>query len=725
MKMNGRLICALFCALTGSAIAAQTLTLTLDAAAAGPGKFAADEIRRQATAQGMTVGDDANAMRISITVGKDDKAVAEGYSIRVQNEGGRRIITVRGADAVGAMYGGLDIAEAIRTGTIDSLKDSDHTPYIKQRGLKFNIPLDVRTPTYTQREWPDSARLNVAEMWSNDFWREQFDDMARHRYNLISWWSMNPFPSIVKVPEFPSIHLADVQTATANKEEIIVVKKLTIDQKIQFWREVMQMAKDRGVDVYWFTWNAFIGPLEGKDGITTDKTAPRTIEYYRAAVRETIKTYPLLAGFGITAGEVMPEAEFKQISKEQWLWRTYGEGIRDGLKDTPDRPFRLIHRFHMAGLSDIRTAFAELPCPLDLSFKYAIAHMYSVPNPSMIQPVLPMLSPKLRSWLTVRNDDIHSFRWADVDYARAFIKAIPGEDKIAGFYMGPDGYHWGRDFITKNPDGPRQTVMQKQWLSFALWGRLAFEPDLSAATFERLTAARFPGADASRLTAAWADASKTFPYITRFFWGDIDVKWFPEACRRRDGFYTVRNFVEGGTMPGAGVLNIIEWRTGLPAKQMPPGVTPLEIATTLENNATKALKALPGLQRATITPAASAREYAATLNDIEAMSHLGLYYAAKIRGACDLALFDKSGDVKQRASAVRNLEAALNHWKNYVAAYTRQYVQPVLFNRAGLVDLPKQSEDVAADVQMARDWKPGTIDETQIKRSGTEAGFRK
>jgi hypothetical protein len=161
------------------------------------------------------------------------------------------------------------------------------------------------------------------------------------------------------------------------------------------------------------------------------------------------------------------------------------------------------------------------------------------------------------------------------------------------------------------------------------------------------------------------------------------------------------------------------------AKQMPTGVTPLEIAATLDANATKALKALPKLQRATVAPAASAGEYTATLSDIEAMSHLGLYYAAKIRGACDLALFDKTGDVTQQASAVKHLEAALNHWKNYVAAYTRQYVQPVLFNRAGLVDLPKQTQDVAADVQMARDWKPGTIDEVQIKRSNTEAGFKK
>jgi hypothetical protein len=702
---------------------AASLDLANDPATGKPGKFAAEEIRREAAAKGMALGEDANATRISITVGKEGKAVAQSYSIRVQNEGGRRVITVRGADAAGAMYGGLDIAEAIRTGTLDSLKDSDHTPHIKQRGIKFNIPLDVRTPTYSA--WPDSARLNVPEMWSMDFWRELFDDMARHRYNLISFWSLNPFPSIVKVPEFPHVALEDVQSTDAKTGEHIVVKKMTIDEKIRFWRDVMQMAKDRGVEVYWFTWNVFLGAAEGKDGITKDKTAPRSIEYFRASVRETIKTYPLLAGLGITAGEGMPERDFSKISKEQWLWQTYGEGIRDGLKDTPDRKFRLIHRFHMTALSEIKKEFTQLPCPLDLSFKYAIAHMYSVPNPRMIKSVLPLLSPELRCWLTVRNDDIFSFRWADVDYVRAFIKAIPGEDKIAGFYMGPDGYHWGRDFITKNPDGPRQTVMQKQWLSFALWGRLAYEPDLPAATFERLTAARFPGADATRLTAAWADASKTFPYITRFFWGAIDVKWFPEACRRKDGFYTVRDFVEGETMPGAGVLDIIEWRTGLLAKQMPQGVTPLEIAATLEANATRALKALPDLQRATVTPAASAKEYTATLGDIEAMSHLGLYYAAKIRGACDLALFDKTGDAKQQASAVQHLEAALNHWKNYSAAYTSQYVQPVLYNRAGLVDIPKQTQDVAADVQTARDWKPGAINETKIKRSGTEKGFRK
>ena len=129
-----------------------------------------------------------------------------------------------------------------------------------------------------------------------------------------------------------------------------------------------------------------------------------------------------------------------------------------------------------------------------------------------------------------------------------------------------------------------------------------------------------------------------------------------------------------------------------------------------------------------LTPAAALAGSLELANDSATggpVAHLGLYYAAKIRGACDLVLFDKTGDAKQKASAVQHLEAALNHWKDYSAAYTRQYVQPVLFNRAGLVDIPRQTGDVAADVQMARDWRPGAIDEAAIKRSGTEAGFKR
>lgn len=690
--------------------------------------FAAEEIEK-ALKENPGIDFDV-ALRIAA-----DPSAPQAYEIRTTANNKAEVI---GADAVGAMYGGLEIAEKIRIR--QPFTNSKNKPHIAQRGIKFNLPLDLRTPTYSDPS--DAAQANIPIMWTMEFWKETFDDMARHRYNVISLWSLHPFPSMVKVPEFPNVALDDVwrtkEKLDANfsprTEDLVrpnmlknyeVVKTITIDEKIKFWQGVMQYAKDRGIDTYLFTWNIYLYGAEGKDGITDDFTAPKTMEYFRASVRQTMKTYPLLAGFGITAGEQMKKDDLNGMSSGEWLWKTYGEGIRDGLKETPDRKFRLIHRFHETGLGQIKNEFKDLPCPLDVSFKYAVAHMYSVPKPTMIDSLLPHLGPDLRSWLTVRNDDIYSFRWADVDFARAFIKGIPGEDKIAGFYMGPDGYVWGREFLSKDTPMPRQTVMQKQWLSFALWGRLAYDPEMPAETFEKMTAARFPGVDTDKLTSAWGKASMTFPYITRFFWGSIDLQWFPEACRRKSGFYSVRSFIEQMSMPGANVLTILDWRRDLREKKPHKGTTPLEIADTLYQNSSSALAALPALKSATIKNEAAGKEYLATLNDIESMSHLGLYYAAKIRSACDLALYDQSSDEKHKESSLKYIEAALAHWKDYSASYTSQYIQPVLYNRTGVVDIPGAIEDAEKDVRMVRNWKPGTIDEKNMKPIYSEKGFSK
>jgi hypothetical protein len=91
---------------------------------------------------------------------------------------------VIGADTAGAMYGGLDIAEAIRTGTLVSLKDSEHSPHIAKRGIKFNLPLDLRTPSYSDN--CSSAQANIPEMWNIDFWHELLDRMARDRFNVLT-----------------------------------------------------------------------------------------------------------------------------------------------------------------------------------------------------------------------------------------------------------------------------------------------------------------------------------------------------------------------------------------------------------------------------------------------------------------------------------------------------------------------------------------------------------
>ena len=138
------------------------------------------------------------------------KLEKEGFSLQVLN-GSRYIIMAN--DAAGLLYGGLELAEQIATSGLEGIKAVDQQkPYMAMRGTKFNIPLDVRTPSYT--DVSDAAQQNIAEMWNFDFWKEYIDNLARYRYNYISLWSLHPFPSMVKVPDYPDVALDDVQRST-------------------------------------------------------------------------------------------------------------------------------------------------------------------------------------------------------------------------------------------------------------------------------------------------------------------------------------------------------------------------------------------------------------------------------------------------------------------------------------------------------------------------------
>ena len=646
-----------------------------------------------------------------------ESAAAQSYSLRKRIDASGKTCVVLGADPAGAMYGGLDLAEAIRCEALDAIKDGRHSPYIARRGIKFNIPLDARTPSYSDAG--DAAQQNIPEMWSMDFWRELLDAMARYRFNVLTLWNLHPFPSMVKVPEYPDVALADVKRTTvkfdstyslcgtdmvrpAHLASLETLRKMTIEEKVRFWREVMQYAHDRGIEVYLFTWNIFVWGADGKYGITPDQSNPTTIDYFRKSVRDTLLTYPLLAGFGITAGENMQNLK-GDLSNEKWLWKTYGEGITDVKKLQPHRCVRLIHRFHQTDQTSVLADWKEYPGPFDFSYKYSVAHMYSSPTPPFVKKTLKELPANLRTWLTVRNDDIYSFRWGDPEYARAYIRAMPGPDKLAGYYMGPDGYIWGREFISTEPDSPRQLVTKKQWYSFMLWGRLSYEPTLPDTLFERTLAVRFPEVPAAKLFAASSAASKIIPQTTRFFWGDIDLKWFPEACTRHPcpkGFYTVKHFIAGETMPGSGILSIGASRDRLLMKKPMDGITPLEVALALKGHAAATLQLLSQMPEKVAD-----KELRLTLGDLKAMAHLGNYYAEKILGATDLALFDRTGKAELKESAVKHLREAMEHWKAYAAAAKRQY-RPQLLTRIGYVDLNALAEKARQDVEMAIEWKP-------------------
>ena len=646
---------------------------------------------------------------------------SEGFSIRVvrcSSEGPRQV-WVLGQDAGGLMYGGLEVAELIRTRGLGAIADMDRNAHLAERGVKFNIPLDVRTPSYTDAG--ESAQENIATVWDMSFWREYIDRLARDRYNLVSLWNLHPFPSLVRVPEYPDVALDDVQRSTAKWDEYYstwavgldapdilrnaeTLKRLTMDEKIAFWREVMRYGRSRNVRFYVVTWNVFVNGTAGKYGITDAMGNATTADYFRRSMRELVLTYPDLAGIGLTTGEHMLDASAAE--KEDWVFRTYGQGVLDALAVEPQRKITFLHRQHEAGAAEIARQFAPLMAHPGVdfiySFKYAEAHALSSTRQNFHENFIKDVGDQPVLW-TLRNDDAYVFRWGAPDFVRQFIKNMPGKP-TRGFYYGSDQWIWAREFLDldRATDAPRQLEMTKHWYHWLLWGRLGYEPDLSNDRLVALLAERFRSADAGKMFAAWQDASMIYPITTGFHWGRFDFQWYiegsksrPDPARTPTGFHDLNRFISLPPHPATDNVSIPDYvkavRSGIPST----GTTPLQVAEKLHFHADRALANLEGSggrpnrqsSEATVgTTVATLGELHRTEEDIRAMAHLGKYYGYKIRAATELALYRATGDASHHTRLASELNQSALQWRTFSSIALAYYKNPMWLNRVGHVN---------------------------------------
>jgi hypothetical protein len=172
-----------------------------------------------------------------------------------------------------------------------------------------------------------------------------------------------------------------------------------------------------------------------------------------------------------------------------------------------------------------------------------------------------------------------------------------------------------------------------------------------------------------------------------------------EICSdQRKGFHTVEDFIKCPTMEASGLVSIAKYVSRSRAKQATGGTGPLEVADRLDEHARAALSGVAALRAKTPTPG---KELRRTLSDIEAMSHLGSYYAAKIRGAVALQQFRAGGGPARQAEAVEHLAGAAGHWERYARAASKLY-RPQLLARTRRTDWRKLLDEVRKDVEIAR-----------------------
>ncbi|SEL96848.1 glycoside hydrolase family 20 zincin-like fold domain-containing protein [Parapedobacter koreensis] len=637
----------------------------------------------------------------------------EAYAVKKNGD----TIAVKGGDATGVMYGATDLADRISLG--ENISAFEGAPYLKKRGIKFNIPLDARTPSYDDRG--DAAQHAISTVWEFDFWQNFIENMARYRYNVLSLWIPHPFPSMVKIPEYPDVALDNVCVYTGkirpdtrrewddprddiqNPANLRIIKQLSIDEKIAFWKKVFSYAADLGIEIHLYTWNVFVYGAEGKHGITWEQDNPITIDYVRQSVKQFLLTYPNVKAIGLTAGEHIDRDIAPEYGIENWLYMTYGKGIMDAKAQMPSLDVRIIFRQHHTKMEYIRKAFEGYDGPFETEFKYSRSRMFSSVVPPFFDKIYraDVEQNHMLCWMNVRNDDCYVLRWGDPVYAADYIKNIP-YDVTAGFIMGGDGYVYGKDFASKHPDAVGQYEMDKHWYYFMIWGRASYDPDLPANFYINQLSLRFPEIDASALYHTWRNTAAINSWVNKLHFGPNDYEFCFEGSfrghpeTREQQFVSINDAIAMDVMPEQSVISIAEYANDPSLK----GITPFDVADSIDAAADQLLNGMNTI------PAGGSTALSETLGDFHAWARLGRYYAAKFRGATWTALLRKTGKEEYRGKAIASLRQALNEWTQYAAIAGGKY-KPQTLARQGRLDYYAAIKEVENDIEIAKQAKQG------------------
>ncbi len=716
--------------------------------------FAKSEIETALTENGMVLSEEGAEWTIDLK-GIDDTLAAEGFRIEVDD----KTITVTGGDDNGLMYGGLEVAEQIALAdSISGVENTEDAPDIPKRGIRFNFPIDMRTPDYSAPG--DSYQANIETVWDINFWHEYLDELARSRYNVITLWTVNPLPHMVKVADYPDIALDDVYRTTLpfddtysgtgndnfRKEHLDnyeVVKEITIDEKIEHWKEVMAYAKSRGFefDIYFMNLYVFgeMGMFgePGKYGITPDINNEVTRDYMRKSIAALIETYPDLDGIGMSAGENMPTIpEEDPLQNDRFIWEAYGQGANDALADNPERNFNIVY-----SRVDIGDYWSQLAPNITLAQRagYASQHMNSDADlmtvrlgghqsaaakqmssaegsTDMKTSILDEIPEGAPIYVDIRNEDAYLLRLGDVEFLRDILKGFPRRDPYVCYTLGFAGYCQGIEYGYVDETRNGGLYIDKNWYVYQMFGRLGYDNELSEERISDIFREHYEEVEADRaeqLRQALAKASGLVREVNKVHHIiSSDSAFYPELMISHSntfGYLNVKRFMKSKSAEeGSGYMSIADYIAAYAEAGGEPEtdlVTPVQVCEYLTKTGAEIRSEAEALNAGRPSSYASDAEwdFYDTVDDVLAWSYWADYVAGKFRGAIELGIYDKTGEASFQEAAVGHLEDALTAWNAFAEVYGSRYKTQRLA-RHGYWDVFELAENVEKDVQMAKTW---------------------
>lgn len=613
----------------------------------------------------------------------------EGFVIKKNAQDKIEII---GKDAIGAMYGILDITEQLSFGKgLLQIKDKTVNPSFKNRFIKFNLPWSSYRKGKVISQHTETCRDTL-------FWKSYLDMMVVNRLNVLSLWNLHPFSDMVKLDKYP-------EASTLSEDEFKERKK--------FWKSLFLMAKKRGIQTYIVNWNIFIPEaladahniegykMRGKhwgQGFTSELIE----DYTRESVKQVINQYPNLTGIGITLGEGM--GGMTAPERKDWINRTILEGMKQA-----NRKIKLLYRAPLsAGTSSVGDTSKKteeitreildtlkIASETTISFKYNWSHAHSSDklfkvHGGKLTDTYWNPSPENYSivW-TMRNEDFFIHRWAYPDFVRRFSKNNLNQSAMTGCIIGSECYIPAKDYFS-NEIGQKlfKYAYERQWLWYSIWGRLLYDANTKDDLFAQQINKKFNINYGDELLKTWETASSFYHHFASFYRGSWDAALYSEAFTSimRGPNVDAKNKVDIITMKALGnrpvldsinYINISDYvknKNGIIEQK----ITPVKLVTILKDNAAKIFKNLEDFKKQ--NPSETLK---IELCDIEVLANLQLFFAERIEATLLLAehlLLDEKINQKEIKA---HLNSSIKYWKTIIELkerYNKRHI-PYVFNQ--------------------------------------------
>jgi hypothetical protein len=561
-----------------------------------------------------------------------------------------------GRDAIGALYGALELAERVqldRDGAFPISPPITAAPAVEIRAANPFIVL----PAPGETSW-----------WflDPDYWREYLDLMASARMNFLDIHAMYNLENTI----FPNALLYFARSSTY---PTVGVDDAERERNLAMLNEIIAMAAARGIRVGLMSYRADTSPL-GDTPTSLDDAA--LAQYTREAAADLAVRAKGLWRIGFRIGESSRPAA--------WYTSTFVAGVNDTATGVG-----LYTRTWLTTKSDILAVVGASRGDTIVEAKYngehfaspyaiaggEFAHWSSYSYEDYLDPPSPY-----SFVFQVRSGGTHRvFRNASFERSKRAALSFLFSPRTKGFTLEPPhAYFPQRDFYHANPDDRFSPwTFRRDELLYLLMGRLSYDPSTPERVFRAAlekrvgTDALWDAVQAASDIVPWIQTAHTCGPDARDFAPDLelggDIAYWASERTATPPLHSC-SLANHGPFDSFAIASPSETAKDLILARPTSRVSAPEVANIVLESAARARAASTALiDRANV-------EAVDVVRECTALADLGEYFGHKLRGATALAVYEATGASGWLASARQESAAATAAWTNLAA--DTSYIAP-------------------------------------------------